>query len=101
MQKKRQEKSPIEEALHLSECRASSIVGNIRQTITIRFGMALREQRKHLGATQSDLSAATGLSRSYISEVECGRENISLERAERLAQAVNSTLSDLLRERGY
>jgi len=78
--------------------RASLFVGNIRQSITVRFGLALREQRKRLGMTQAALAAATGLSRSYISEVECGREHISLERAERLARAMDCTLTDLLGE---
>lgn len=60
--------------------------------------MALRERRLSLGMTQSELVEKTGLSRSYISEVECGRESISLDRAEKLARAVNSSLSELLKE---
>jgi ribosome-binding protein aMBF1 (putative translation factor) len=78
--------------------RASSFVGNIQHRSTARFGMALRERRLSLGMTQSELVEKTGLSRSYISEVECGRESISLDRAEKLARAVNSSLSELLKE---
>ena len=79
-----------------SKRRAVSFVGNNRQTISSRFGAALRDQRKKLGLTQEQLSAATGLNRSFISEVECGRANISLDRAEILANALNSQLVDLL-----
>lgn len=78
--------------------RGLLFVGNIRHNLTARFGAALKDKRVSLGITQQELSSTTGLSRSYISEVECGRESISLERAEKLAQAVNSSLSDLLKE---
>ena len=78
--------------------RAISFVGNIRQTITTRFGIAVKQTRLRLGITQSELASAADLSRSYLSEVECGRESISLERAERLARALNCELSELLKE---
>ena len=79
--------------------RASSFVGNNRQRVTLRFGMALRDKRRALGLTQSDLARITGMSRSYISEVEGGHENISLERADRLAKAVDSSLAELIAEK--
>jgi ribosome-binding protein aMBF1 (putative translation factor) len=78
--------------------RASSFVGNNRQTVTIRFGAALRDKRRALGLTQSDLAELTGMSRSYISEIEGGHENISIERAEKLAKAVESSLAELIKE---
>ena len=78
--------------------RAFSFVGNNRQKVTMRFGMALREKRRALGLTQADLARITGMSRSYISEVEGGHENISLERAEKLASAVQCSLAELIKE---
>ena len=78
--------------------RAVLFVGNNRHSVVNRFGTALREHRKQQGLTQAELAAAIGTSRSYISEVECGRENISLERAERLAQALGYSLIELLGE---
>jgi transcriptional regulator with XRE-family HTH domain len=77
---------------------AFAFVGNIRQPISERFGLAVRNRRKQLEMTHSDLAKLAGLSRPYISEVECGRESISLERAERLAKALNTNLPALLRE---
>jgi transcriptional regulator with XRE-family HTH domain len=47
--------------------------------------------------TQEQVATRSGMNRSYISEVERGKENISLERAERLARAVESTLVQLLK----
>ena len=97
MKKKRQLVANIfREEARLSDSRASFFVRNSQQNISAVFGKALKEKRKNLNITQEQLSLATGLSRSYISEVECGKQSISLERAERLAQAVNSTLVDLL-----
>ena len=81
-----------------SQRQTSSFVGNTRQSITIRFGIALRTKRKQMGMTQAELAQATGIARTYISEVECGRESISLERAEKLAQAVGGKLSELIAE---
>jgi ribosome-binding protein aMBF1 (putative translation factor) len=80
------------------ERRAISFVGNIRHSIQARFGNALRKKRIEAGMTQAELAAATGLNRSYLSEVECGHEGISLERADRLAHALGCELAQLLSE---
>lgn len=86
-----------EKARRQSKRRAFSFVGNIRHSSTARFGVALREKRLSVGMTQSDLAKLTGLNRSYISEIEGGRESISLDRAEKLAKAVGSSLANLLK----
>ena len=80
-----------------SQRRGGAFVGNIQHSSTARFGAALREKRMRIGMTQSDLAQLSGLNRSYISEIENGRESISLDRAENLAKAVGSSLSDLLK----
>jgi len=48
--------------------------------------------------TQLELSQKSGINRSYISEVERGKENISLDRADILSRCVQSNLSELLKE---
>lgn len=65
-------------------------------SIKVRFGTALREKRNLHGITQEELASLTNMSRSYISEVECGKQNISLQKAERLALALGYELIDLL-----
>lgn len=70
----------------------------MRQEITRRFGRAIREKRLQLGLTQDDLSRLTGLNRSYISDVERGKESISLERAAQLADAVEAKLWELIKD---
>lgn len=78
--------------------RAVSFVGNIRSPIRERFGAALNARRASLRMTQEELAKAAGINRTYLSEIENGHENISLERAEKLAHALDCKLSDLLGE---
>ena len=87
----------IETARRDTKRRAVSFVDNIRHSIVAQFGSAVRERRRELGKTQAELAAAAGLSRSYLSEVECGRQSISLERAAKLADALDCPLANLLK----
>ena len=93
----RKAKAPKQNPVRDRKSRTGFFVGKNRQTASARFGTALRHRRVELGLTQEEVAAHSGLSRTYISEVECGKANISLERAERLAQAVESTLVQLLK----
>lgn len=52
------------------------------------FGLALRQRRIERGLTQEQLSHETGIRQSYISEVEAGRRNISIDNIECLARAL-------------
>ena len=45
------------------------------------FGEFLRARRKELGYTQSYLSELTGLSISFISDVENGKKTVELNRS--------------------
>lgn len=78
--------------------RTGFFVGNIQHFAAKKFGFALRKQRISLGMTQLELSQKSGINRSYISEVERGKENISLDRADILSRCVQSNLSELLKE---
>ncbi|MCW5849337.1 MAG: helix-turn-helix domain-containing protein [Anaerolineae bacterium] len=79
------------------ERRAVAFVGDNRHPVLVRFGIAVRERRSQLGMTQEELATRTGISRSSISEIESGLENISLVRAERIASALDSTLPEFLK----
>lgn len=78
--------------------QAGFFVGNIQHTTAKKFGLALKNRRLSLGITQSELSQKSGINRSYISQVERGKESISLDRADVLSRCVQSTLSELLKE---
>lgn len=43
------------------------------------FGKRLREARLSVGMSQAALAAASGVNRAYISEIESGKQNISME----------------------
>ena len=45
---------------------------------TTELGSEIRKKRKSMGYTQSDISDRTGLSKSFISEVENGKETAEL-----------------------
>lgn len=49
------------------------------------FGQVLRARRKELGYTQAYVSEVSGLSVSFISDLENGKSTIELDRAIRLA----------------
>ena len=53
--------------------------------IKITFGRRLRELREASGLSQELLAHEAGLDRTYISSIERGQRNISLENIERLA----------------
>ena len=57
----------------------------MRITDSRSFGSALRQRRKALGYTQTDLSGITGLSVSFLSDLERGKKTIELEKALYLA----------------
>lgn len=49
------------------------------------FGKAIRKRRKQLGYTQAYLSEFTGMSVSFLSDLENGKPTIELEKAIRIA----------------
>jgi transcriptional regulator with XRE-family HTH domain len=62
------------------------------------LGGALRERRVKRGLTLPALSAASGISTSYLSDIELGRTLPTLERLDLCAQALGSSVSELLRD---
>jgi transcriptional regulator with XRE-family HTH domain len=64
--------------------------------IRARFGIAIRKRRNELTISQEDLAERAGLHRTYISDLERGKRNVSLENLEKLAKALNLSISDLM-----
>ena len=50
-------------------------------TDTASFGAAIRARRKELGYTQAYIAEYTGLSTSFLSDLENGKKTIELEKA--------------------
>ena len=66
--------------------------------IAIRFGNAIRVIRRRERISQEELADRCGLHRTYISDIELGKRNVSLENIDRLACALNISLTDLFKE---
>ena len=57
---------------------------------------AVRERRAELGLSQEELSQKAQLHRTYISDIEAGRRNISLKSLQRLAFGLGIAASELM-----
>lgn len=66
--------------------------------IMVRFGQAVRKIRRDQGISQEELAERCGLHRTYISDVELGKRNVSLENIERIAISLNRSLVELFLE---
>lgn len=60
------------------------------------LGNAIKQQRSALGISQEELAARAGLHRTYVSEVERGERNPSITSVEKLAQALEVSLTSLI-----
>jgi len=59
-----------------------------------QFGARVRILRKVRGLSQEDLAELSGLHPTYISGVECGKRNVSLENIRSLARGLKVSLAD-------
>ncbi|HKC63081.1 MAG TPA: helix-turn-helix transcriptional regulator [Pyrinomonadaceae bacterium] len=66
--------------------------------IKIAFGKRLRELREAKGMSQELLAHEAELDRTYVSSVERGQRNISLENIERLAIALGVKIKDFFKD---
>jgi transcriptional regulator with XRE-family HTH domain len=68
-------------------------------SVLVRFGQRLRQARLKAGVSQEKLADLAGLHRTYVSSVERGLRNISLENIDRLATALGVEMADLMPKR--
>lgn len=66
--------------------------------ISQQFGSRLTELRKERKMTQEKLADLAGLTRVYISGIEQGKRNVSLEVIAQLAQALDIKISQFFEE---
>lgn len=65
--------------------------------LLVGFGGRVRELRQATGLSQEAFADRCGLDRTYISGIERGKRNVSLQNLEVLAKALKVTLSRLLK----
>ncbi len=67
-------------------------------SVRARFGASVRRLRLEAGMSQEALATAASLDRTYVSGIERGRRNPSLEIIERIAAALACEPSRLFQE---
>jgi len=64
--------------------------------ICVKFGRRVRKARKERGLSQEELAHEAESNRTYISDVERGTRNPSIEVVERISGALGVTMGSLL-----
>ena len=62
------------------------------------FGKAVRELRQQKNISQEGLADLCGLHRTYVSDVERGHRNISLQNIEKIAIALQISITKIFTE---
>lgn len=60
------------------------------------LGKAIRQIREDRALSQERLAELAGLHRTYISSVEAGRRNLSIENIDSIANALGVSLTELI-----
>ena len=68
------------------------------QEISNRFGYAVRRIRQGRHISQEQLADMCGLHRTYISDIELGTRNVSLENIQKIALALDMSIAELFTE---
>ena len=63
-----------------------------------RFGENVRAKRQAAGLSQEDLAHRIDADQAYVSRIESGQMNVTLETAQQIAGAIGAPLADLLQE---
>lgn len=60
-----------------------------------RFGLAIQKKRISAGISQEELAMRIDADQAYVSRIEAGQMNVTLETAEQIASALNVDVSVL------
>lgn len=62
-----------------------------------RFGLAVKEHRRLLKVSQEELAMRIGADQAYVSRIEAGQMNVTLETVEQIATALETDAGNLLK----
>jgi transcriptional regulator with XRE-family HTH domain len=71
-------------------------VAEERDLILSQIGLRITRRRQILGITQSELAARSGITRTSISFIEGGNQNLTIDTLCKLANALGTTVVELL-----
>jgi transcriptional regulator with XRE-family HTH domain len=66
--------------------------------IRLKIGTRIKKIRELKGISQKDLAYESDLDRSYIASIEVGKRNVSIINLEKIASALNISLSKLFEQ---
>jgi transcriptional regulator with XRE-family HTH domain len=66
-----------------------------------KVGQRIKELRKQLELSQEGLAYKADVDRTYVTDVENGRRNVSLEILERLVTALDVSFSDFFLDKKF
>jgi len=69
--------------------------------IKIQIGLRIKELRKKEGISQQELSFRSDLDRTYITQVENGKRNISIVNIGKIANALNISIKELFNDEQF
>ena len=64
------------------------------EDIKIAFGKRVKELRLQKGISQEKLANIAGLDRTYMTQVENGKRNLTIEKIRQICKGLNISLSD-------
>lgn len=70
----------------------------MKSEILIKYGQVVRKIRLEKGFSQEMLADLSGLHRTYMSDVELGKRNVSLENIDRIANALGVSISEIFKQ---
>lgn len=65
------------------------------ETLAGRFGGLVRSLRQEKGYSQEEFSFRVGLHQTYVSSVERGERNVTIQTADRIARALDTTMAEM------
>lgn len=67
----------------------------------VELGKHIKLLRTELGLSQEELAAKADLERSYIGGIERGENNVSVIKLKHIAQALNTSVAELIGRAGF
>ena len=69
--------------------------------IKVKVGLRIKELRNQIGISQEALANKAEIDRTYVTDVENGRRNISIENLEKLVNALQVQFKDFFDAPGF
>lgn len=70
----------------------------MQSDLLFTFGQTVRRLRLSKDISQEKFADMCSLHRTYISDIELGKRNVSLENIDKMAEALDMRISDLFKE---